>query len=214
MKDKKYHADFVEGQPYHIIGRGNNGDKICYKADNYQYFLDKFATALAPYLHIYAYAILNNHYHIMIRVRSSEEIEAAAIIFYKIKLWRKLKGDVNAFLVERFQRFLGGYAQAIKNQEKRSGSIFEKSFQRIFIDTDNYWYSTLQYIHHNPIHHHLVANYNEYKYTSYNTYFSANKTGIERDFVLNAFGGLEEFRLSHQAYKENFKHKEEWDYED
>ena len=157
---------------------------------------------------------MSNHFHFIVSVRSGQEIEQAAILHNKIHLWKKLDGDVNLFLEERFQRFFSGYAQAINKQEHRSGSLFEKRFKRIFIADDYYWRNGILYTHHNPIHHNCVSNYTDYKYSSYNSFLYSNPTLLERQTVLDAFGSISDFIEAHEDYKKRFQAREGWDNED
>ena len=54
---------------YHIYNRGNNGDDVFYEARNYKYFLEKYDLYLSDFVETYAYCLLPNHFHILIRVK-------------------------------------------------------------------------------------------------------------------------------------------------
>jgi putative transposase len=211
MQYDDYHAKFVENGSFHIYNRGNNGAQLFYNYENNRYFLERFKTAVAPYLRVYAYALMGNHFHFVVSVRPAAEVEAAAILHQKKGLWEKLEGDVNAFLEERFQRFFAGYAQAIAKQEARTGSLFQKRFQRIFIADDYYWQNSVLYTHHNPIHHGSVSHYEDWHFSSYNAFLSASPTLLERETVLAAFGGAAGFVQAHEEYKIRFREREGWD---
>ena len=61
---------------YHIFNRANsNHDVLFTSAENYRFFLIKFATYLSPYIKIYAYCLLPNHFHFLIQVKSEELFE-------------------------------------------------------------------------------------------------------------------------------------------
>ncbi len=64
---------------YHLYNRGNNKQLIFYKEKNYPYFLLKLATYLTSYLDLFAYCLLPNHFHLLVRIKSVEEILLAAI---------------------------------------------------------------------------------------------------------------------------------------
>jgi putative transposase len=205
------HAKFVAGEAFHVYHRGVNRNKIFFNEENKRYFLEKFSIAIAPYMKVYAYALMGNHFHFMLEPRTSEEMGAAAKIYGKFGFWEKVGGDVNLFLEERWKRFMAGYAQAIGREQERTGPLFEQRFKRIHIDSEAYWYRSLYYTHHNPIHHRFCKEYHEYVWTSYNEYLDDSPTMVERDFVLGLFSGTQIFIDSHQVYKDNYKHKEEWD---
>lgn len=59
---------------YHIYNRGNNKEKIFYKDSNYIFFLQKFDSYLSPYLDLYSYCLLPNHFHLLIKTKSEVSI--------------------------------------------------------------------------------------------------------------------------------------------
>jgi hypothetical protein len=154
---------------------------------------------------------MGNHFHFVAAPYTATEIETSAHKHDKIKLWEKVEGNVNLFLEERWQRFLAAYAQAINKQQDRHSSLFERRFKRILIDTQDYWLNSIQYTHHNPIHHHISDHYTDYTYSSYNSYLSQSPTNLSREFVLSQFGGLQNFIDSHEEYRLNYKNKHFWD---
>ncbi len=64
-----YLPPLLEDEFYHIYNRGNNGIVIFYEERNYGYFLKKLYHYLGEYIDIYAYCLLPNHFHFLIRIR-------------------------------------------------------------------------------------------------------------------------------------------------
>ncbi len=62
---------------YHLYNRGINGEDIFKKERNYAFFLEKYIKYIYPVARTYAYCLLKNHFHLLIRTRSEEEIKAA-----------------------------------------------------------------------------------------------------------------------------------------
>ena len=54
---------------YHIYNRGINGTNIFYEERNYAYFLEKYAHYLHNWVDTFAYCLLKNHFHLLIRVK-------------------------------------------------------------------------------------------------------------------------------------------------
>ena len=63
---------------FHIFNRGINGQKIFYTEENYAYFLKKYAKKTKAYLDTYAYCLLPNHFHFLVKVKSIDAILLAA----------------------------------------------------------------------------------------------------------------------------------------
>jgi REP element-mobilizing transposase RayT len=63
---------------YHIFNRGINGENIFREERNYQYFLDLYAKHIDPVAETFAYSLLKNHFHMLIKVRSDSEMLAYA----------------------------------------------------------------------------------------------------------------------------------------
>ena len=60
--------DIIEpGATYHIFNRGNNGEDIFKENENYLYFLDLIRKHLLSVCSIYAYCLLRNHFHLLLK---------------------------------------------------------------------------------------------------------------------------------------------------
>ena len=62
------------GLYYHIYNRGVNGENIFIEERNYEHFLNLYEKYIAPICDLFAYCMLRNHFHIMVRVRPEDEI--------------------------------------------------------------------------------------------------------------------------------------------
>ena len=56
---------------YHIYTRGNNRADLFREERNYRYFLSLYHRHIAPVAETYAYCLLRNHFHLLIRTRDS-----------------------------------------------------------------------------------------------------------------------------------------------
>lgn len=153
-----YHLPLEKGCFYHIYNRGNNGDNIFYTPENYEYFLKRFDYYLSDYLEVYAYCLLPNHFHLLVRVK--DEFDESVASFDKTipslranstsevrsstsrrsgtsehqpaekTLIKGLKKltKTSDIVSESFRRFFTSYAKAINKQQSRTGSLFQKNF--------------------------------------------------------------------------------------
>lgn len=146
------------GHTYHIYNRGNNRSQIFYEEENYSYFMRLFKKYLLPYVELYAYCLLSNHFHLLLRIKEQAEF---------------IRGSqVNISL--RLGTFFGTYVKAINHRYKRTGSLFEGRYQRKEVKNDNQLFSTLAYIHQNPQKHDLVSSFEDWPHSSYQNYLDRN----------------------------------------
>ena len=191
-----------EGELYHIFNRGNNGELIFYNDRNYLYFLQKLSSYLSDYLDFYAYCLLPNHFHLLVKVKDFTALPAEAKV---LKTGTKVLYKPETIISEQFRRFFLSYSKSIKKQEGGTGSLFEKNFKRIHVDSDSYFTSLVNYIHRNPQTHGITNNYKAYNYSSFKAFLSDGATRLKRKEVLDWFGGKEEFLCYHETnpvYKE------------
>jgi hypothetical protein len=71
----------------------------------------------------------------------------------------------------------------------RTGSLFEHPFHRIEVATDAYFVHLINYIHQNPQLHGFVDDFRAWPFSSYGTILSQRPTRVQRDSVLEWFGG-------------------------
>ncbi len=179
---------------YHLYNRGNNKQKVFFTDENYSFFLKYFDTYLSPVLNVYAYCLLPNHYHILIKTKPETEVSSLTIFGKKLKYKERL--------TSLFKKFFISYAKAINKQESRTGSLFEKPFHRKYITNENYLIRTILYIHLNPFHHKLNTDYRKYKWSSYVRFMNNKPSRLMKEEVLNMFGSRENFLVMHEEQKD------------
>ena len=57
------------GQYYHIYNRGINGCDLFTSEENYQYFLNLYEKHIDPIAETFAWVLMPNHFHILIRLK-------------------------------------------------------------------------------------------------------------------------------------------------
>jgi len=60
---------------YHIFNHANGFENIFMEEENYRFFLEKYQLYIAPIAETYAYCLMPNHFHLVIRIRKREQIE-------------------------------------------------------------------------------------------------------------------------------------------
>jgi len=166
------------GKYYHIYNRGNNGENLFIVERNYAYFLNLYARHIEPVAETFAYCLLRNHFHLLVRIREQ----------------RPARSQVS----QAFSNLFNAYTKSINSAYRRSGSLFEKPFQRIEVTTPQYCLRLVHYIHWNPQKHGFVEDFRDYPYSSYHALLSDRPALLQRDAVLEWFDGRESFDAIHQ----------------
>jgi putative transposase len=170
----------VEEQFYHIYKRGNAGEPLFRERRNYPYFLKLYAQYLEPVAETFAYCLLNNHFHPLVRIRCAPSYPPG-------------RAFANLFCT---------YTKAFNRAYQRTGSLFEKPFRRILVDNDRYLTHLVTYIHHNPQKHGFVDASADWPYISYAAALSSQPTRVQRDEVLGWFGDRARFVRAHAEQAE------------
>ena len=63
------------GKFYHIYNRAINKENIFYANQNYIYFLNKIRYYLMNCFDIYAYCLIPNHFHLLVKIKDENEIK-------------------------------------------------------------------------------------------------------------------------------------------
>ena len=191
---------------YHIYNRTNGNDLLFANSENQQFFLKKWHLYLNDYLDTYAYCLMSNHFHFVVKVKYvddqfkmcvQKENTTAAQAFLLNKI------TVDAFLEDQFKRFFSSYAKAFNKQQNRHGALFQPSFKRVQLISLAHVLDKIAYLHHNPLHHHMSAAYETWVHSSYTTYLSNKPTNLKRLEGLKLFSPsstVEPFVVFHQDY--------------
>jgi len=64
---------------YHIFNHANGFENLFREPENYRYFLEKYRLHISSIAETYAYCLMPNHFHLVIRIRKREAIEKLII---------------------------------------------------------------------------------------------------------------------------------------
>jgi putative transposase len=183
---------------YHVYNRGNNRENLFLEERNFLYFLQLYSHYIAPIAETFAYCLMPNHFHFLIRIRS--------LIDEGIMLWDKVSSISKPISPSRcFSNLFNAYTKTINEGYDRTGSLFQKPFHRNLVDSDAYFTNLVFYIHFNPQKHGFVDDFREWRWSSYSAYCSNSVTCISRDIVLDWFGGIRQFQEFHQGNVDEYK---------
>jgi len=162
------------GVYYHVYNRGTNGENVFVEQRNYRFFLQRYAKYIEPVAFTYAYCLLKNHFHFLVKTKTPEE---------QRETLRVLKPS------QQFANLFNSYAKAFNRMYGRTGSLFEHPFHRIEVTTEAYFTHLITYIHQNPQLHGFVDDFRDWPFSSYHAVLSHKTTRVQRDATLEWFGG-------------------------
>lgn len=200
---------------YHVFVRANQKEILFAKEKNYLFFLRRFSEFLMPIAKTYAYALLENHVHFLIKMRDEPTLTAFCQNLNQVRL--KSSACLDSTFAYRpvdphkvgsyqFQRLFISYAKAFNKQQNRYGNLIQRPFKRRMVTDEAHLFHLVYYIHHNPKKHGVLKDYRAYKWSSYQSFLSNAPTKVERSEALEWFGGREAFVAFHAQYQEDAIH--------
>ena len=152
--------DFIKGRIFHIYNHAVDNCMLFYNEEDYDYFLSIFEKKLDKIpASVFAYCLMPNHYHFLIRQESNKEI-------FKL-----------------FNYAYISYARYFNNRYNRKGHIFRSPLQHIKVNSKIYMIQLCKYIHMNPVYADLVEKPEDWIYSNYLEWIKKRKSLLfEEDF--------------------------------
>lgn len=189
-----YTQPLIEGKYFHIYNRGVNSEDIFKSEENYCYFLRKYFHYCSDIFETLAYALLKNHFHILVFVKENVSVPK-----------QNGQGVIQLTASKQLSHFFNSYAQSINKSNQRTGQLFEAPFERKLIDNDSYLTSMIYYCHYNPQRHGFVKDFKDWEHSSYHSISKNDNTFLASQKVLDWFGGTENFIKNHEGRMNDFK---------
>ena len=154
--------------PHHIMIRGMNRSSIFDDDQDRKKFLEKLAGYIdADTCHIYAFALMDNHAHILFRTGA----KGVSFVMRKLLTW---------------------YAQYFNRRHGRTGHLFENRYKSILCEEESYFLELVRYIHLNPVRAGIVKDsesLERYPWTGHGTIMGyCLNNWMDADYVLAQFG--------------------------
>jgi len=181
----------IQGNYYHIYNRGNNGIDLFIDNENYTYFLRLYEKYIDPVADTFAWCLMKNHFHLLVYLKEDVEINLKNLTYSTVEVPEKINPS------KQFSHLFNAYTQAINKRYNRTGSLFEKPFERKLVSSEKYFNNLVYYLHHNPVHHGFVEKISDYPWTSYNSVVTLKPTKLKRERIIECFEDLPNFIAYH-----------------
>jgi putative transposase len=137
----------VTGYPHHVILRGNDRQDIFRNTGDYQRMLDLFEQhSREQGVDIHAYVLMTNHLHLLLTPQQEQGLP-------------KMMQAVGRSYVQIFNKVHG-----------RTGTLWEGRYRSTLIQTERYLLACMAYIDLNPVRAHMVAQPEDYVWSSFGHY--------------------------------------------
>lgn len=163
------------GAVYHIINRGNAGEKIYRSSRDREKFLYYLKKAVERFsIKIHTYCLMGNHFHILLETQHPN-------------------------LSKSVQWINASYAGYFNRKYKRNGHLFQGRFKSILVEADTYLKQLSRYIHLNPVRAGLVDQPTNYDWSSYKAFIGKEiaPKWLETNWLLSQFGRKRKEAISH-----------------
>ena len=152
------------GAFYHVITRGNGGQKIFrdfQDHERYLSFLREYKIRFGFLL--YAYTLMPTHIHLLLEMNETPLSKLMQVLQFR-------------------------YTRNFNIKYKKWGHLFQGRYKAILCDKDSYFLELSAYIHLNPVREGLVKKPHQYPWSSYSFYVKEEKdTFVDGDFLLAQF---------------------------
>jgi putative transposase len=190
---------------YHIFNHANGFENVFRETENYRYFLEKYRLYITPIAETYAWCLMPNHFHLVVRIRKREALEKILQNnnnFSKVSNFGKANSNIGdsqieKYLSKQFANLFSCYTQSFNKVYGRMGSLFIKNFKREPITDKEYFLNAIVYTHRNPIHHGFSKRYEDWPYSSFNETVAGISNLIETPKLLKIADGLDTFLILH-----------------
>lgn len=200
---------------YHIYNRGNNYEDIFREEKDYLHFLDLLEIYILPVAEIYAWCLMKNHFHLLVRIKEDHEIGYLNLKNVKSEdsriKWKTYQKDESSEFfkkkpnpIQQFKHIFNSYSSWFNRKHGRRGSLFEFNYKRKLVNNQKQLINIILYIHFNPVHHGFVNYFIEYPWSSYFSVFSDENSLINKNDVIKFFEDEENFKYMHKSKMNTF----------
>ncbi len=165
------------GATYHVFNRGSFKQPVLRDEAEKAYFLKLLQWGAEKYrIDVFSYCIMDNHYHILLRI-STENLS-------------------------EFMHFIGSSYGNFMVRKGWQGHVFQGRFKSIRIDEEEYFLVANRYIHLNPVEAGIVEKPEEYAWSNYGSSVNGgNESWLNESWLIEYFGpGLVEARARYRQF--------------
>lgn len=199
---RKPQQPLCPGQTYCIFNEAVGKDLFFMCEKDCLTFLNRLKKYILPVCDIFSYCLMQKHFHMVVRIKSADQIESFLLLKFGEKKFTAMKKkknfSLNHYITRQYSNFFNSYAKYYNFCYKRMGTLFRRTFGRKNLDTKDSIRKVVCNTHNNPVAAGLVPKPEDWKYSSYAAIISEKVTLLARTELIFFFGSLEDFIESHR----------------
>lgn len=151
------------GAIYHLIQRGNNKEYIFQNhTDKKHWFNQILSLKQNMGFNIYAYALMDNHYHLVMQAEESP----LSTIMHRLNM---------------------GYSKYYNWRHEHCGHVFQGPYKSILVESDSQMLALVRYVHLNPVRAGICTQPENYEWSSDVSYRTNQQGWIDTQLVYGIF---------------------------
>lgn len=206
-----FYAEWAPGGVYHVYNRAVAKNELFTRSTDYFKFVERLQKHISPYCELFAYALVINHFHLMLRLPSEETLAATLNTRPELSKpeisWLGGATSYNALIGFLLGNCFKAYALSYNKRHDRHGTLLNQTVRRIRTVDDVVSRRLICYLHTQELKHGISDAYATIQNrSSFAQYSGAMRpTGLlTMAPVLERFGGLDIFLRSHERYTERY----------
>lgn len=220
---------FEPGLYYHEVLKANSDTILFRDAEDRKYFIDKMRTFILPCCEIWAYAVLGNHVHLLIRTHPARVLARLPLPLselnldrYADKLKKYLSPKLKLELPKGLKPFEGSYHRQIRycirglkhsyvhhmrGKYGSHGTLWSRNNFTKELPNQEDIGRTILYIHKNPVYHGMVKNPKDWPGSSFEEVLNVENRIVMCNEILELFKGKDLYLAEHQVTDSDFGSK-------
>lgn len=184
--------EYGENEIYHVYNRGVDKMNIFREEADYTFFLHLLKRYLSPSqyadklgrlapnyadaVHLIAFCLMPNHFHLLVFLKEKEGLE------------HLMRSTMTA------------YSRYFNTKYERLGPLFQSRFLASRVSSDAYYWHISRYIHLNPMD--IAEDWQDYEYSSIGYYLDAKQADwVHPEYIIGGQGGIQGYRAFVSDYE-------------
>ncbi len=190
----------LPGRYYHLYNHSNGYLNLFRSEDNYRYFLEKYIKYFDLFADTFAYCLMPNHFHFLVRIKEefNDNSNASAIssnltssdLFKRSELVKQI---TPIQVTNAIKNWLISYTQAYHKIYNTRGNLYYQKIRRKLVTDETYLLSLVAFIHLNPVIHGFTHKIEEWPHSSFSHYLNSSPSIIKTHEILELFGDRNNF---------------------